>query len=134
MNQFMQSIHAISNTRVPPPSMPRLPFERNTMHLMGSYLSHLAENLQYVLPFMTRCGDLLQRESLITDPLERQQLQKLANQVGECLDQIAKCSGSVGHLYRGVEIRGVGQAQVHLDRIDPVFEQVVQRTNVIRRS
>lgn len=102
------------------------------MHLMGSYLSHLGENIQYILPLLIRCGDLLQRESLITDPLERQYLQKFTNQIGECLDQIAKCSGSVGHLYRGIEIRGVGQSQLHLDRIDPVFEQVVQKTNVLR--
>jgi len=42
---LLASILAISNAGVPPPSVPKLPFERNTMHLMGSYLSNFGENL-----------------------------------------------------------------------------------------
>ena len=47
--------------------MPPLPYERNPIHLMGSYMTNLAQTLQRLAPFMQRCGDLMQRESQISD-------------------------------------------------------------------
>jgi len=36
-----------------------LPFDRNPIVLMGSYVSNLAQTLQRLTPFMQRAGDLM---------------------------------------------------------------------------
>ena len=84
--------------------MPLLPFDRNAMHLMGSYLTNLALNLQRVLPYVQRCGDLMSRESLLTNANQRVQAGELAIVVGEALEEIARSTGSVAHLYKTIEI------------------------------
>ena len=45
--------------------MPQLAVERNVVVLLGSYLTNLVINLQRLSPMMMRCGDLMQRESLV---------------------------------------------------------------------
>jgi hypothetical protein len=52
--------------------MPQLQVERNTVVLLGSYLTNLNLQLQRLAPMMSRTGDLMQRESLLTSDAERQ--------------------------------------------------------------
>ena len=59
------------DTQFPGPPMPQLPFERNPIVLLGSYMSNLAFNMSRMIPYLQRCGDLLQRESLLTNPDQR---------------------------------------------------------------
>jgi hypothetical protein len=47
------------DSQFPGPMMPQLPLERNMCVLLGSYLNNLALNLQRLIPFIQRCGDLL---------------------------------------------------------------------------
>jgi len=63
----------------PGPIMPQLEFERNIMVLLGSYMSVLSFNMMRLGPLLQRCGDLLQRESLLTNPRDRQMTQDMAN-------------------------------------------------------
>lgn len=60
------------NTNFPGPPMPQLQVERNTVVLLGSYLTNLNLQLQRLAPMMSRTGDLMQRESLLTSDAERQ--------------------------------------------------------------
>ena len=92
------------NTTFPGPPMPQLPFDRNPMVLLGSYMCNLAFNMQRMIPYMQRCGDLLQRESLMTNPEHRQQTTELATALGAMLEELAKASGSVAHLYKNMEV------------------------------
>ena len=64
----------------------------------------MALNLQRLIPFMTRCGDLLQRESLQTNAEHRRQTSELANQIGEALEEVARVSGSAAHMYKTLKI------------------------------
>jgi hypothetical protein len=82
--------------------MPQLPFDRNMGVLMGSYMSNLALNLQRLVPFMMRCGDLMQRENLLNQRRDRQLTTELANNLGRALEEVARASGSVAHFYRSV--------------------------------
>jgi len=54
------------DAQFPGPAMPPLPYERNPIVLMGSYLANLSQTLNRLTPFMQRCGDLMQRESQLT--------------------------------------------------------------------
>ncbi len=58
-------------SRFPGPIMPQLPFERNPMVLLGSYLNNLEFNLARLLPLLQRTSDLMQRESLVTSEHDR---------------------------------------------------------------
>lgn len=55
----------------PGPPMPQLQVERNVVVLLGSYLTNLNLQLQRLAPIMSRTGDLMQRESLLTSEAER---------------------------------------------------------------
>lgn len=70
------------SAQFPGPPMPQLPFDRNPIHLMGSYLSNLSFTLQRLLPYMQRCGDMMQRESLLTAPQHRRQVTEMAVLLG----------------------------------------------------
>jgi len=85
--------------------MPQLPFERNFMVLLGSYMSGLAFNLNRVAPLLQRCGDLLQRESLLNNPRDRQMTSEMANNLGRAMEEISRATGSVAHLYRTLQIQ-----------------------------
>jgi hypothetical protein len=74
------------NSEFPGPTMPALPFNRTPILLLGSYLCNLTNQIQRLLPFMTRTGDLMQRESLITGSEERISTADMANTVGEALE------------------------------------------------
>ncbi len=80
--------------------MPQLPFERNIMVLLGSYLSGLAFNFTRLAPLLQRCGDLLQRESLLVNQRDRQMTSEMANNIGRALEEVSRATGSVAHLYR----------------------------------
>ena len=84
----------------PGPIMPQLPFDRNIMVLLGSYMSGLAFNMTRIAPLLQRCGDLLQRESLLVDQRDRTMTMEMANNLGRALEEISRATGSVAHLYR----------------------------------
>ena len=58
--------------------MPQLQVERNIVVLLGSYMTNLVLQLQRLMPLMSRAGDLMQRESLMTSQAERDLTQDLA--------------------------------------------------------
>jgi len=105
-HQLLHSIGSICNTMMGPqsqfpgPIMPQLPFDRNIMVLLGSYMSVMAFNFTRLAPLLQRCGDLLQRESLLTNPRDRHMTNELANNLGRALEEVARATGSVAHLYR----------------------------------
>jgi len=66
-------------SRMPGPPMPQLPFDRTPILLLGSYLNNLTNQIQRVLPYMTRTGDLMQRESLLTTNENRISTAEMAN-------------------------------------------------------
>jgi len=116
----------------PGPPMPQLPFDRNPMVLLGSYLSNLAFNMQRMAPYMQRCGDLLQRESLMTDPEHRQQTAEMAVVIGVMLEELAKASGSVAHLYKKIEIGpSPGNVRIYAEDYNPMFKTIIENTGAV---
>lgn len=70
------------------PNINRSYNNRNSLTSMGVFLSNLGLNLQRLVPFITRLGDLLQRENLITTRNDRIETQNLANNVGRALHEV----------------------------------------------
>lgn len=72
--------------------------------MLGSYMNNLALNLQRIIPFMQRCGDLMQRESLLSAPRDRHLTEEMAHNIGRAFEDIARATGSVAHFYRDIRI------------------------------
>ena len=87
------------NAAFPGVGMPPLPYESNNIVQLGSYMSNMSAALQRLLPFMSRCGDLMQRESQITDMNQRMKLAEMVVTLGCAIEEIAKSAGSTAHLY-----------------------------------
>ncbi len=99
--------------------MPQLPFERNTTVQLGSYMSNLAFNLQRLAPILTRCGDLMQRESILVNPRDRQLTTDLANTLGGALEGVARTTGTTAHFYRGLNLNAApGQGSVNIQNFN----------------
>ena len=113
--------------------MVQLPFDRNPIHLLGSYMTNMAFNLQRLLPFMQRCGDLMARESLMTNAEHRRKTAELAIVLGSALEEVARASGSVAHIYKNLEL-GPQTGQVRLDTqsYDRMFEEIIRATGSVR--
>ena len=114
--------------------MPQLPFDRNITVLLGSYMTTLAFNLTRIAPLLQRCGDLLQRESLLNNPRDRQLTQEMANNLGRALEDISRATGSVAHFYRTLNLtEGVGQGRTDLTGYANEFGPIVALTGSVAR-
>ena len=114
--------------------MPQLPFDRNMGVLLGSYMSNLALNLQRLIPFMMRCGDLLQRESLLQQTRERNMTTHMANLIGRTLEEVARSTGSVAHFYRSVQLgEAPGNVRLEAHQFQPEFAALVQQAGSVVR-
>lgn len=67
-------------------------------------MTNLALNLQRLIPLLQRCGDLMQRESLLTQARERVSTQEMAHNIGKALEEVTRASGSVAHFYRDLQM------------------------------
>eukprot|EP00347_Sterkiella_histriomuscorum_P022410 403338593 len=122
------------DAQFPGPMMPQLPFDRNMCVLLGSYLNNLSQNLQRLLPFMQRCGDLLQRESLLQNPRDRTLTQDLAHQVGRALEEVARSSASVAHFYREINLgENPGAFTVQTEGYNRDFQAILQQAGTVQR-
>ena len=84
--------------------MPQLEVDRNIVVLLGSYLSNLNLQLQRLAPLLSRCGDLMQRESKLTNEAERNMTKELANNIGKALEDVSRATGTVAHLYKNLDV------------------------------
>lgn len=75
-----------NNSVFPGGQIPQLPFEKNPMHILGTYLCNLSMAMSRLQPYMQRCGDLLQRESLLTTETSRRQTAELVIMIGTALE------------------------------------------------
>jgi hypothetical protein len=92
------------------------------MVLLGSYMNNMAFNMQRMIPFLQRCGDLMQRESLLTNADHRRQTAEMAIVLGSMLEELAKATGSVAHLYKHLEIGpNPGECRINATQFDPMF-------------
>ena len=69
IGQHVNNMHGGAD--FPGPPMPQLQVQRNVIVLLGSYLTNLNLQLQRLQPLLSRTGDLMQRESLMTGQAER---------------------------------------------------------------
>jgi hypothetical protein len=90
--------------------MPQLQVERNIVVLLGSYLTNLALQLQRLLPYMARAGDLMQREASLPSQADRELTQDLVKNLGKALEDVSRATGSVAHFYRTLEMGANGGA------------------------
>eukprot|EP00359_Climacostomum_virens_P004906 CAMPEP_0204913106 /NCGR_PEP_ID=MMETSP1397-20131031/11116_1 /ASSEMBLY_ACC=CAM_ASM_000891 /TAXON_ID=49980 /ORGANISM="Climacostomum Climacostomum virens, Strain Stock W-24" /LENGTH=765 /DNA_ID=CAMNT_0052084293 /DNA_START=719 /DNA_END=3016 /DNA_ORIENTATION=- len=110
----------------PPPRMPALNVERNPLVLLGGYLSNYQFQLLRLLPFISRIGDLMQRESLITDPQERMMLQEIANRVGDALSEVDQATSPIVELLRTLQVGPQpGQFRISLEGHPVIAESQV---------
>jgi len=102
---------------------------------MGSYLTNLSFTLQRVLPFMQRTGDLLQRESLLTNQNQRRQVAEMAIVMGQALEHVAKATGATSHIYKNFELGPQpGQCRLKPNSFEPMFAEIVHSTGVVPRA
>lgn len=117
------------NSSFPPPRMPQLPVQRNPLVLLGGFLYNYQFQLQRLLPFLSRTADLMQRESLITDPSERLMLQNLGQRVGNALNELNLATSPVISLLQQIQIgNGPGQFQLRMGNV-PVASEVRPEPN-----
>ena len=111
----------------PGPPMPQLPFDRNPILLLGSYLSNLSFTMQRLLPYMQRCGDLMQRESLLTVADNRRKTAEMAILIGQSLEHIAKAAGATAHMFKNFELGpSPGQCRLDVNSFDPMFADIIR--------
>lgn len=79
----------------PMPNINRAYNTRNNLTSMGVFLSNLSINMQRLVPFLTRLGDLLQRENLLITRNDRIETQNLANNVGRGLHELGVCCSPI---------------------------------------
>jgi len=121
-----------NDAQFPGPPMAQLPFERNPMVLLGSYLTNLAFNMQRMIPYMQRCGDLLQRESLLTNPEHRLKTCEMAIILGSLLEEVSKASGSVAHFYKNMEIGpNPGNVRIEPNSFNPIFKSIIDNVGSV---
>ena len=114
------------NTNFPPPRMPQLPVQRNPLVLLCGFLYNYQFQLLRLLPFISRVADLMQRESLITDPNERAMLQQLSQRVGNALNELALATTPITSLVQQIQIGPApGQFQLRVGSV-PVSSEVRQ--------
>ena len=108
-----------NNSSFPPPRMPQLPFQRNPMTLLGGYLHNYEFQVLRFLPFISRVSDLLQRESLITDPEERVMLQNMAQRVSAGLNELAAATAPVAGMLGQLQVgQAPGQFQLRIGNMN----------------
>lgn len=113
--------------------MPQLQVQRNVIVLLGSYLANLNLQLQRLAPLMSRTGDLMQRESLMTGQAERQLTQEMANQIGAALEDVSRAAGSVAHFYRTLKVGASGaEATVEVGGYSDSFKAMIQEVGSIQ--
>lgn len=82
-----------------------------------------------MIPYMQRCGDLLQRESLLTNPDHRRQTCEMAIVIGSLFEEVSKATGSVAHFYKNMEIGpNPGMVRTEPNSFDPIFRNLVEST------
>lgn len=108
----------------PPPRMPQIPVQRNPLVLLGGFLYNYQFQLMRLLPFISRVADLIQRESLITDPNERAMLQQMGQSIGNAMNELALATSPVTGLLQNLQIGpGPGQFQLRVGNV-PVASEV----------
>ncbi|CAG9334376.1 unnamed protein product [Blepharisma stoltei] len=137
----VQNIGAIVNSLhgpasgFPPPRMPQINVERNPLVLLGGYLYNYQFQMLRLLPFISRLADLLQRESLITDPSERAHLQNLGRNVGMALNEFMLATGPVLELLNTVQIgQNPGQFQMRVNNANVISEHQVRNQNDLQNQ
>jgi len=82
---------------------------------------------------MQRCGDLMQRESLLTVASHRHKTAELAMVLGECLEEVSRITGSVAHLYKNMEIGPQpGNFRLDVQSFDAMFEPLISATGAVQ--
>ncbi|OMJ76817.1 hypothetical protein SteCoe_23753 [Stentor coeruleus] len=118
----------------PPPRMPQLPVPRNPLVLLGGYLHNYQFQLMRLLPFISRLADLMQRESLIQDPNERQLLQILGQRVGLAMQELTLSTGPAMQILQQIQIGPQpGQFQMRIGNY-PVSSEVRQESQASNLS
>ena len=125
IGQIVNEMHG-PGSGFPPPRMPQIPLNRNPLVLLGGFLYNYQFQLMRLLPFISRVGDLIQRESLITDPNERLLLQDMAQRVGLALNQLVLATTPITPLLEQLQIGpSPGQFQLRIGNL-PVASEVRQ--------
>jgi hypothetical protein len=102
------------------------------MVLLGSYMTNMAFNMQRMIPYMQRCGDLLQRESLLTNAEHRKQTQEMAIAIGAMMEELSRATGSVAHFYKHLEIGpSPGVCKIEPKKFDPMFKTIIDHTGAV---
>ena len=79
-------------------------YERNNLTVLGGFTNKLYFNLLRILPFVGRLGDLLERESLITDSQERKEIELLSHQIGSAFKEIKNSIEPVFSIYENIKL------------------------------
>jgi uncharacterized ubiquitin-like protein YukD len=103
--------HALSEW----PLLPRDNSQQNSLTVLGNYLHSLNLQVSLLMPAIQRFSEISQRESVLADPIERQRLMVMGNQLGRAFQRLAPCMRASGEILRNLRIMGqAGQFGVAL--------------------
>lgn len=117
------------------PQIPNLNYPVNILTTFGNTLKNYHNNLMRFLPYVNNLSDLLQRESLITNPTDRQNANKLAKNVLTGIREISNSNKMIDQFLVGLEFGNrpsggmVTFIQGSINQIQLVGEAVDQNNN-----
>ena len=85
--------------------VPALPFPKNPLAQLGGFLQMYQFQVLRLLPFISRLADLLQRESLLTDPQHRTEVEALARSIGAAMHELGTATQGVAGLLPQVDMQ-----------------------------
>jgi len=91
---------------------------KNSLTIFGRFLNKYANNLTRIIPYIHQIGELLERESLLTDELERKYLQEKIKTLSVALDDLLKTTTPIVPLLKGLET-GNAPGQGKIKEVQP---------------
>ena len=132
-NLVNQMNNTLSNGEIP--QIPNLNYPVNILTTFGNTLKNYHNNLTRFLPYVNNLSDLLQRESLITNPTDRQNANSLAKNVLTGIREISNSNKMIEQFLVGLEFGNrpnggmVTFIQGSINQIQLVGEAVDQNNN-----
>lgn len=90
------------------PLLPRDSQQQNSLTVLGNYMHSLNLQISLLMPAIQRFSEVSQRESVLADPIERQRLMVMGNQLGRAFERLAACMRPCGQVLR--QLRVLNQA------------------------
>ena len=81
--------------------------------------------MDFFAPHLRRTADCMEHHARLKNDKEKQETAELARHSGEVLEAISVAAGSVGHIFRGVQMQGGQPLSMKPVDVKPHFKEIV---------